>query len=82
MEIAEARAFSRSTIVAHLEKLAMDDAISKDDLARLIPASLADAAPDILNAFRSAGDGRLTPIFEKFQGAYSYEDLKVVRLLM
>ncbi len=81
-EIAEARSFSPSTIMAHLEKLAMDDAISKEELARLIPPSLAEAAPAILEAFRSAGDGRLTPIFEKFAGAYSYEDLKLVRLLV
>jgi ATP-dependent DNA helicase PIF1 len=81
-EIAAARGFTVNTIVSHLQKLSMDDAVTKEELARLVPAPLADAAPAILDAFRSFGDGCLTPVFETFGGAYSYDDLKIVRLLM
>jgi len=81
-EIVAARGFTVNTIVSHLEKLSVEDKITKGDLARLIPASLADDAPALLAAFRSNGDGRLTPVFEQFNGAYSYDDLKIVRMLM
>lgn len=81
-QIAEARQFARSTIISHLEKLKQEGKLSSQQLERLIPKNLKPAIPQISQYFAETEEGRLTPVFHKLEGRYSYEDLKLVRLVL
>lgn len=80
-EIAEARSFSPSTVFSHLEKLYMDGKIEKHELSRLCSNELAEAMVEIREAFEASEDGRLVPIFEKFGGRFTFDELKLARML-
>lgn len=80
--IAEKRGLAWTTIISHLEKLYMDDKISKKDIEKIIPENIRKAMPEIEGVFKKNGDGKLLPVFEKFGGRYSYEDLRLVRMLL
>lgn len=81
-DIAKERGFTTGTVLSHFENLAMKDKISRDELLRLLSPELADALPDILDAFRESGTDKLTPVFEKFEGKYPYDDLRLARMMM
>ncbi|MBD3251335.1 AAA family ATPase [Candidatus Uhrbacteria bacterium] len=81
-EIAAMRGFTTGTIVSHVERLVMEDLITTEEVVRILPDVLREQVPRIMEAFRTMEDGKLSPIFAKFNGHYSYEDLKLVRLLM
>ncbi len=81
-EIAEKRGLSETTIISHIEKLFMDDKILKKDIVRIIPARVRAGMIEIEKEFNKASDGKLTPIFEKFSGKYSFEDLRLVRMIL
>ena len=81
-EIAGKRGLAVTTIVSHLEKLYMGDKILKKDIEKIIPARVRAGMPEIEKEFKKNGDGKLLPIFEKFGGKYSYEDLRLVRMLL
>ena len=80
-EIAARRGLAEDTILSHIEKLYMDDKIQKKDIEKIFPARVYAARSEIERAFKN-GDGKLTPVFEKFGGKYPYEDLRLIRLLM
>lgn len=80
-EIAAKRGLAETTIVSHIEKLFMEDKISKKEIEKIIPARTRAGIIEIEKEFRKAGDGRLLPVFEKFKGKYPYEDLRLVRML-
>ncbi len=81
-EIAVKRGLAETTIVSHLEKLYMDDKILKKDIEKIIPARTRAALSEIEKEFNKIGDGKLSPVFEKFSGKYPYEDLRLVRMLL
>lgn len=76
-EIAEDRGLTLGTIIGHLEKLH-----AKADLP-----DTSHLTEDIANykkiaaAFDASPDGKLTPIFKKFKGEFSFDTLRLVRLL-
>ncbi len=80
--VAEARDFSISTIVTHIEKLYIDERLGKDDILELIPVEIRPKVPDIKKAFKENGDGRLASIYAMYGGKYSYEDLRLIRMLL
>lgn len=79
-EIAKERGFTIGTVLSHFENLTMKDKISRDELMRLFSPSLASALPDIHSAFRKLDTDKLTPVFEKFGGKYSYNDIRLARM--
>ena len=81
-EIARARSLAESTVYSHISQLYAKEQISRAELALLVPPALKRALPLIHAAFRELGVERLTPVFEKFEGAYSYRDLRFARMLM
>ena len=81
IQIAKARKLTEGTILEHIEKLAGRGAIHQSDLPRILTPSLADALPKIHSAFGEFHDGRLSPVFQKFHGEYSYEQLRIARVL-
>lgn len=82
IEIAEARSFAPSTIFAHIERLYMDGKIEKTDIEKTLPDRVIRAMVEIKRAFEISEDGKLTPIFEQFGGKYSYDELRLVRMVM
>lgn len=78
--VAEKRGVTVDTIINHLEKLhglkQFDDAYIACLKDRLPPKDV----EIILTEFKNSEDGRLKPIYEKFEGTYSYADLRLARL--
>src|SRR3989344_2388098 len=81
-DIAKERGFTKGTVLSHLEKLVIKGKISRGELARLLTPAFVAALPDILDAFRALDSEKLTPVFEKFKGKYSYDDLRLVRMML
>ncbi len=81
-EIAKERNLAETTIVSHLEKLYMKDLIDQKEILRIIPARTRVDLEKIQRAFGESEDNKLLPVFEKFKGKYSFEDLRLVRLLV
>ena len=70
------------TIIKHLEKLFLVGKLSKADLFKNIDPKLVGELSIIHQAFLELGDDRLSPVFEKFHGKYSYDQLRLARLMM
>lgn len=81
-ELMDRHQVTRGTILEHLSKYAMAGNLlrSQEDLQSLSPA-----APEqrqlAYAAFDELGTAFLKPIYDKLNGALSYDDLKVLRLL-
>jgi len=80
-QIAGERELKESTILSHIEKLAKQRKINRDDLARLLTPALAKALPQINAVFRELGVEALSPVFAKFAGKYSYDELRIARMI-
>lgn len=80
-QIAKERGFAQATIISHLENLALKEKISRQQLLDLISQKLLLRIGEINQAFRDLDTDKLQPVFEKFAGEYSYNDLRLARLL-
>ncbi len=81
-EIAKKRSLTEGTIINHLEKLVKQNKINKSDLFRLLSSELSKSLPKINAVFTELGFERLSPVFEKLDGRYSYDQLRLCRLLL
>lgn len=80
--IAEKRKMSVDTIISHIEKL---QGLKKIDHVYLTP--LKNIMPEtdfdvVFSELNKSEDGKLKPIYEKFESKYSYTDIKIVRLFV
>ena len=82
LQIAKMRKFTEGTILSHIEKLVLKDKIKQADLSRILTPSLKNSFPKIHSAFRELDTDKLSPVFEKFNGEYSYEELRIARILL
>ena len=82
VEIAHARKLTSQTIFDHIEKLFLKGDIRKEDLSRLISSSLAKDIPTIHSIFKKLDTRALTPLFEQFGQKYSYDELRLARMLL
>lgn len=80
-EIAEARGLVETTISSHIFDLYSTGRIVRADIEPLVSAALKVSLPSIHAAFKELGLERLTPVFEKLGGNYSYDDLRLARML-
>lgn len=80
-EIASERSITVGTVVSHVEELFMKGRIEKGTLGTIVPRTLVKHLPLLNKAFFELGTEKLLPIFEKFEKKYSYEDLKIARLV-
>jgi hypothetical protein len=78
-EIAEKRELTIGTVITHLEKLRSEKQLDDSHLETLKNVLPSIAFENILFEFKKSEDGKLQPIFEKFDGKYSYDELRVVR---
>ncbi len=81
-QIAEMRKFTEGTILSHIEKLILKGKIKQADLSRILTPSLKNSLPKIHAVFNELNTDKLSPVFEKFNGRYSYEELRIARLLI
>src|SRR3989344_5830039 len=80
-EIAESRGLVETTISSHVFDLFSKGRIGRVDIEPLVSSTLKQSIPTIHAAFKELGLERLTPVFEKLGGAYSYDDLRLARML-
>lgn len=81
-EIVETRGLTFGTICDHLEKLSASGRLKAEEVEILAPAVLVSHLPEIGAAFKSIGFDRLAPVFFELNEAYSYDDLKLARVLL
>ena len=81
VQIATSRNLSRNTILTHLEKLVSDGRVKKIELDRIIPDNLQNDLAKIQSVFKDLDTNKLSPVFTHFHGKYSYEDLRLAKLL-
>ncbi|MBI4262108.1 helix-turn-helix domain-containing protein [Candidatus Uhrbacteria bacterium] len=80
-EIAQTRGLVETTISSHIFDLYSKGRIGRADIEPLASPILKKSLPKIHAAFKELGLERLTPVFEKLGGAYSYDDLRLARML-
>ena len=82
-EIAKERNMALSTIWSHIEKLALESALDKKEIASLIPAgdSWEQTYQQLKKAFDELGIEKLKPIFEVLGGQYDYDTIRLGRIL-
>jgi ATP-dependent DNA helicase PIF1 len=80
-EIAKTRSLTVGTIADHAERLITSGRLEPAILLSLIPARLVAALPDIHETFEAHGTEKLAPAFHKLNGKYTYDDLKLARIL-
>ncbi len=81
-QISKIRELAPQTIMGHIEELADADKISLVDIARLVTPKLKKSLPEIHKAFRSVGADKLTPIKEHFKDKYTFDELRIARMLI
>jgi len=78
--IAEKRGLSVVTIINHIDKLKGSKQVDSTDISHL-KTMLTKKVFDIICAeLKKSKDGKLQTIYEKFDGKYSYTDIRFVRL--
>jgi hypothetical protein len=78
-EAARSRSLTASTIVKHLEDLHKLGKLMREDIAHLMPSG--DALAQITDAFTAVETDRLAPVYAALDGAYSFEEIRLARLL-
>ena len=81
-EIAKIRSLCENTILSHIEYLVKKTKIGRDELDRIISPNLLRDVLKIRTVFKNLNTDKLSPVFQHFQGKYSYNELKLVRMLM
>ncbi len=81
-EIALERGLKEKTIFDHVEELAKSGQITVADLSRLLTVPLAEALPEIHSAFIALDSDKLTPVFEKMKGKFTYDQLRIARMFL
>jgi hypothetical protein len=77
-EAAKTRGLAVSTIVKHLEELSEIGKVTRADFAHLVPS---DAIGEIHEAIVAENSARLSPVFYSLRGRYSFETIRLVRLM-
>jgi ATP-dependent DNA helicase PIF1 len=80
--IAEQRGLSIGTIITHIEKgkgLKLIDTAQMEPLKAQIPNEIFNL---LLSELEQSEDGKLRPIYDKYEGKYSYDCIHIVRLFV
>jgi DNA-binding CsgD family transcriptional regulator len=81
-EIAKERKFTAGTIIAHLERLSADGVLSREEIRVLAPEKIVDNLAALEEAFVKTSSKALTPAYKRLKGRFSYDELKLARLLL
>lgn len=80
-EIAKMRNLTLGTIADHAQKLLAQGLIDTTMLEKLIPQRLRGALDTVYEAFDMKGHEKLTPVHSHLKGKYSFDEIKLARLL-
>jgi ATP-dependent DNA helicase PIF1 len=76
---AKARGLTESTIVKHLEELSAAGKLAPEDFSHILLDE--GAVREIQKALAAKGEERLSPVFKTLQGRYTFDDIRLTRLL-
>lgn len=82
LQIAKVRRLKEHTIFDHIEKLVLTGKINRADFSRLLTPFLVRSLPNIHTVFCELNTDRLSPVFEKLNGVYSYDELRIARMML
>lgn len=80
-DVAKIRSRTEETILEHLESLYALGKLSVQDIAHLA-RDFEQEITKIYDTFRALGTDKLSPVFETLGGVYSYERLRIARLML
>lgn len=80
-DVAKMRSRTEGTILEHLESLRALNKLSAQDITHLARGSEQEITK-IHDAFRALSTDNLSPVFERLGGVYSYEKLRIARLML
>jgi ATP-dependent DNA helicase PIF1 len=80
-DIKAARGLTIATIADHLEKLRGGGRITNEEIRSLLPEKVLSGLPAITEAFKKMGAEKLAPAHTKLKGNYTYDELKLARLV-
>lgn len=80
--VAKERNLTMGTVLNHLEKLGGLKLLNDRVLGNIKRDMLESDFEVMLEAFKASDGGELQPIYKRFRGKYSYEQLKIVRLFV
>ncbi|HEY4515830.1 MAG TPA: helix-turn-helix domain-containing protein [Candidatus Paceibacterota bacterium] len=80
-EVASIRGLTRQTIISHICQLFEKGNIENDLLYRELSPEATESFDLITSTLRDLGSDKLTPVFHKLSGRYSFDDLKIIRTL-
>jgi hypothetical protein len=81
-EIADARGISAKTVWTHIEELVGERKITHPALRRIMTPAITKMLPEVSKAFKKLDTDKLTPVFDHFNGKYSFDDIRIVRMLL
>lgn len=79
--IAKKRSLTLGTIADHIEKLVASGGVSLKEVEGRLPGRLTAALDAIYRAFDATGAEKLAPAHAHLKGKYSYDELKLARIL-
>ena len=80
-DIAKTRKLTLGTIADHVIKLVSSGRITRELVEARIPQRLKGALPSIYKAFDANGTEKLTPVHAFLKARYSFDELKLARIL-
>ena len=80
-EIAKERELTEGTIIEHIALLSKAKKVDKEKIKKLCSADLLERLPVIFKSFDKKGVTALGPVFSDLEGLYTYEELKLARIL-
>jgi ATP-dependent DNA helicase PIF1 len=81
-EIAELRGFTNGTIIKHFGVLLDKGLVTIDDIKSLLSEGVKNLVPEISKAIEDSEEQKLAPVYQKYNGRLSYDDLKIVKMLL
>lgn len=83
-EIAIERGLTKETVISHIEKLLMENKISKEDLAHIKPKGkkFKDTLATFQKMYDKTGELNLSPVKSKLGADTSYFDIQLARLFL
>jgi ATP-dependent DNA helicase RecQ len=80
-EIVKERDMVLGTILQHIEDLKKQGKLDLKEIKKFFDKDMVKKSKIIHKAFDEVGIEALKPAFEKLEGRYSYDDLKIARVL-
>lgn len=80
-KVAALRSITMGTVFGHVEELYIKEKISADEVMKMVPKDLVRLLPKIVAAFNDLETDSLSPVYNFFNGQFSYDDLRLARLV-